>query len=87
MSTVILGGLATHLYAPVQDMAKIYEVEYVEVSAKTGEGVEKMFESLPPKIEAVRNKFASEAAAREDYTTNIISTAKNRPEKECCNIC
>ena len=51
---------------PVQDMAERCEIEYVEISAKTGEGVKELFETLPTKIEAARNKFASKAAARED---------------------
>ena len=72
---------------PVQDMAERCAVEYIEVSAKTGEGVKELFETLPTKIEAAKNKFASKAAGRENYTTNVVSTARNRPEKECCNIC
>ena len=71
-------------------MAKRCDIEYVEVSAKTGEGVKEMFDALPPKIEAVRDKIARKAAARADYTTNVVLTARNRPERAqgcCCKIC
>ena len=57
-------------------MVKKYEVECVEVSAKTGEGVREMFEALPAKIEAVKMKAASKEAARGNYTINVVSTAR-----------
>ena len=56
------------------------------MSAKTGEGVKELFETLPTKIDAIRGEIASKAAARADYTTNVVSTARYRPELECCNI-
>ena len=72
-------------------MAKRCDVEYVEVSAKTGEGVKEIFDALPPKIEVVRDEIARKAAAREDYTINVVSTARNRPAERaqgcCCKIC
>ena len=43
-----------------------------------------MFESLPTKIEAVRDKIARKTAARVDYTTNV-SMARNR-QRKWCNI-
>jgi translation initiation factor IF-2 len=85
--SAILGDLAIHLYAPVQEVAEKCDLEYVEVSAKTGEGVKEMFETLATKLEAMRTgEFPSKETAREDYTTNVVSTARNRPERECCNI-
>ena len=78
------------MHIPVQDMAKRYNAEYIEVSAKTGEGVKEMFDALPPKIEAVSDEIARKAAARVDYTINVVSTARNKPERGqgcCCNIC
>ena len=68
-------------------VAERYGVEYVEVSAKTGEGVKELFETMTTKIDTVRDKLARKAAARADHTTNVVSTARNRPEKECCTIC
>ena len=68
-------------------MAKRHEMEYVEVSAKSGDGVKAMFEALPTKIEARKNGIANEAAVREDYTTNVVSMARNASKRECCNIC
>ena len=62
-------------------------MEYVEVSAKSGEGVKAMFEALPTKIEAEKNRIANKAAIRGDYTTNVVSMARNTSERECCNIC
>ena len=62
--------MATHRYAHVQAMAEHFAVGYVEVSAKTGEGVKELFETLPTKI---RDEIASKAAARADYTTNVVS--------------
>ena len=73
-------------YACVQAVAKRYEVEYVEVSAKSGENVAEMFEALPTKIKAMWEKIESEAAAREDYTTIVVSMTRNESQRECCNI-
>ena len=36
---------------------------------------------MTTRIEAVRDKIARKAAARTDYTTNVISTARNRSER------
>ena len=64
-------------------MAKRCEAEYLEVSAKTGLNVKKMFRALPIKQEAMKNEFASKTA---NYSTNVVSMARKRPERECCNI-
>lgn len=67
-------------------MAKRYKevVDYVEVSAKTGYGVEAMFKSLATKLFDKYN--VAKKNVEEDYTTNIVSTARNASERECCNI-
>ena len=69
-------------------MAKRWKVEYVEVSAKSGDGVTEMFEALPTKIESVKDMTATKAAARGDYAINVVPMDRNnRPEpRECCNM-
>ena len=66
-------------------MAKRHEMDgYVEVSAKTGDGVKAMFDALPIKI-AEKHKRANKA--KKDYEIHVTSTAKNVPEDMlCCNI-
>lgn len=57
------------------------------MSSKTGEGVKEIFESLPTKIEAIRDEIARNSVANyneslmhvhEDYTMPCIST--------CCRV-
>ena len=59
------------------------------MSAKTGEGVKDLFDTLPTKIterwerrhKAMANPFES------DYEIRVTSTARNTPEDAlCCNI-
>ena len=64
-------------------------MDYVEVSAKTGEGVREMFDALPAKI-AEKSERRNKAIAdndREDHVIRVTSTARNTPEDVlCCNI-
>ena len=62
-----------------------YEADFIKVSAKSGESVEAMFESLATKI--IKKKKIENKVVREDYTTNVVPLARNRSERECCNIC
>ena len=59
------------------------------MSAKSGDGVKEMFETLPTKIEALKDMTAIKAAARGDYEINVVPMDRNNmPEpRECCNIC
>ena len=67
----------------LQATAMEYDLRYVEVSAKTGDGVKAMFEALPNRIIENENKALSP-----DHITHVVSTARNASEKRsCCNIC
>ena len=70
-------------------MAIRNEIDYVEVSAKTGYGVKAMFEGLPNKL---IEKFENEnKASRKGHETHVMSTGRNISEETlsscCCNIC
>ena len=72
-------------------MVKRHDLDsYVEVSAKTGEGVKEIFDSLPPKI-AEKQRYENAASAiKDDYKIRITSTARNNNinmhDVLCCNI-
>ena len=66
-------------------MAEQDQINYVEVSAKSGDGVEAMFEVLSKEL---YKKFEEYKASREDSVIRVTSTARNIPEDWlCCNIC
>lgn len=71
-------------------MVKRYDLDsYVEVSAKTGEGVKEMFDALPTKIAEKRGYENAASAIREDYKIRVTSTARNNNimhDVLCCNI-
>ena len=56
-----------------------YDLRYVEVSAKTGDGVKAMFDRI------IENE---NKALSPDHITHVVSTARNASEeRSCCNIC
>ena len=65
-------------------MAERHGMDYVEVSAKSSLNVEVMFQGLLTKIIVETENMAP---VKEDYTTNVVSTARNTSERECCSIC
>ena len=67
-------------------MADRIQIKYVEVSAKSGDGVEAMFEVLSKEL---NEKFKDKNKAfREDAVILVTSTARNTSEDRlCCNIC
>ena len=69
-------------------MAGNIGIEYVEVSAKTGEGVKDLFDTLPTKItERWERRHKGPSAVKRDYEIHVTSTARNTPEDVlCCNI-
>ena len=62
-------------------MAASHEIDYVEVSAKSGINVEAMFKSLSAKILEKKG-----IAVGEDITTNVVPLTRNTSKTECCNI-
>ena len=69
-----------------------YGMEYVEVSAKTGDGVKVLFDSLPTKIAEKRERVNKFSAINKDYEIRVTSTARNVSARNmsedmlCCNI-
>ena len=67
-------------------------MDYVEVSAKTGDGVKALFDSLPTKIAEKCERANKASAVKEDYEIRVTSTARNVSARNvsedmlCCNI-
>ena len=63
-------------------------MDYVEVSAKTGEGVKEMFDALLTKLTERQERRNKASTIENDYSIRVTSTARNMREDnmQCCNI-
>ena len=71
-----------------QEFAWNNDIEYyVEVSAKTGEGVKDLFDTLLAKITERWERRHEASGVKRDYEIRVTSTARNTSENvPCCNI-
>ena len=68
-------------------MADAYGVRYLEVSAKTGDGVVELFEQLAKDIVAADLDRRIDRPDIIKLETNVTSTArKESNERPCCNV-